>query len=79
MTIKPIFQMACILRLECNLFNGYFRCLLPVETVDVEVKVKMMQGIHMFITDHKVQSLEHKAPPLPLPHPEDEDITRIRG
>ena len=36
MTIKLIFQMACILRPECNFLNGYFRCLLPLETVDVE-------------------------------------------
>ena len=43
--------MVCILRHECNFLNGYFRCLLPVETVDVEVKVKMMQGFHMFQRD----------------------------
>ena len=48
MTIMLIFWMSCILRLECNFLNGYFRCLLPVETVDVEDKVKMMQGIHTF-------------------------------
>ena len=36
--------MACILRPECNVLNVYFRCLLPLETVDVEVKVKMMRG-----------------------------------
>ena len=40
--------MACILKLECNFLHGYFRCLLPLETVDVEVKVKTMRGIHMF-------------------------------
>ena len=31
------------------------------------------------ITDHKVQSLELKALPLPLPHLKDEDVSRIRG
>ena len=31
------------------------------------------------ITDHKVQSLEHKALSLPLPHSEDENIFGIRG
>ena len=31
------------------------------------------------ITDHKVQSLEHKAPSLPLPHLKDEDVYRTRG
>ena len=48
MRIKLIFQMACILRTECYFLHRYFRCQLPVEMVDVEVKVKMMQGIHMF-------------------------------
>ena len=58
MTIKLIFQMACILRPECNFLNGYFRCLLPVEMVDVEVKVKMMQGIHMFWRDRTSQIIK---------------------
>ena len=40
--------MACILKPECNYLHGYFRCLLPLETVDVEVKVKKMTGITMF-------------------------------
>ena len=43
--------MACILRPECNFLNGYFRCLLPLETVVVEVKAKMMRGIHTFKRD----------------------------
>ena len=40
--------MACILKPECNFLHWYFRCLLPLETVDVEVKVKTMRGIYMF-------------------------------
>ena len=55
MTIKLIFLVACILRPECNFLNGYFRCLLPVEMVDVEDKVKMMQGIHTFWRDRTSQ------------------------
>ena len=47
--------MACILKLECNFLHGYFRCLLPLETVDVEVKVKRMRGIHMFRRDRTTQ------------------------
>ena len=39
-----------------------FRCQLPVEMVDVEVKVKKMP----------------KAPSLPLPHPKDENLFRFR-
>ena len=37
--------MACILRPECNFLHRYFRCQLPVEMVDVEVKVKKMQAL----------------------------------
>ena len=48
MTIKLIYQIACILHPECNFLHGYLRCQLPMETVDVEVKVKRMQGTHMF-------------------------------
>ena len=40
--------MACILMPQCNFVHGYFRCLLPEETIDVEVKVKTMKGIHTF-------------------------------
>ena len=58
MTIKLIFQMACILRLEYNFLNGYFGCLLPVEMVDVEVKMKTMQGIHVFQRDRTSQIIK---------------------
>ena len=58
MTIKLISQMACILRPECNFLNKYFRCLLPVKTVDVEVKVKMMQGIHTFQRNRTLQIIK---------------------
>ena len=47
--------MACILKPECNFLHGYFRHLLPIETVDVEVKVKMMRGIHTFRRDQTTQ------------------------
>ena len=43
--------MACTLKPECNFLNGYFRCLLPLGTVDVEVKVKMLREIHIFRKD----------------------------
>ena len=52
---KPIFQMACILKPECNFLHGYFRCLLPLEMVDVKVKMKMMRGIHTFKRDRTTQ------------------------
>ena len=43
---NAVFQMECILHPECNFLHSYLKCLLPAETVDVELKVKMMQGIH---------------------------------
>ena len=30
--------MACLLQPECNFLHGFFRCKLPVEVVDIEVK-----------------------------------------
>ena len=50
--------MECILHLECNFLHGYLKCLLPAEAVDVELKVKMMQGIHMFRQDRTSQIIK---------------------
>ena len=76
--------MACILKPECKFLSRYFRCLLPEETVDGRSQGKhdardshIQEGQN--ITDHKVQSLEHKALPLPLPHLKDKDVSKIRG
>ena len=40
--------MACLLQPECNFLHGYFRCQLPAEVVDIEVKITSMQGMHIF-------------------------------
>ena len=40
--------MACLLQPECNFLHGFFRCKLPVEVVDVEVKITSMQGTQIF-------------------------------
>ena len=45
------FQMACLLQPECNFLYSFFRCKLPIEVVDVEVKVTSMQGMHIFKRD----------------------------
>ena len=50
--------MACILQPECNFLHGYFRCLLPVEVVDVEVKITSMQGTHIFRRDRMTQLIK---------------------
>ena len=47
--------MACIIKPECNFLHRYLRCLLPIETMDVEVKIKMMRGIHTFRGDQTTQ------------------------
>ena len=76
--------MACILKPKCNFPHRYFRCLLPLETVDIEVKVKMMRGIHTFRRDrnhtgHIVQHLEHKALSLSFLNKENVNIPRVGG
>ena len=47
--------MACLLQPECNFLHDFFRCKLPVEVVDVEVKVMSMQGTHIFKRDRVTQ------------------------
>ena len=47
--------MACLLHPECNFLYGYFRYKLPVEVVDMEVKVTSMQGTHIFRRDQMTQ------------------------
>ena len=54
-TCKRIGYVFYVLYPECNFLHGYFRCQLPVEMLDVEVKVKTMQGIHMFRRDRTSQ------------------------
>ena len=41
-----------------QLLHGYFRCQLPVEMVDMEVKVKTMQGIYTFRRDRTSQVIK---------------------
>ena len=60
--------MACILMPQCNFTHRYFRCILPEETIDIEVRVKTMKGIHMFRRDHITQVISCK-PWSPRLHP----------
>ena len=50
--------MACLLQPECNFLQGFFRCKLPVEVVDIEVKVTSMQGMHIFRSDRTTQLIK---------------------
>ena len=62
--------MACILQPECNFLHGFFRCHLPVEMVDVEVRITSMQGIHMFRRDRTCQIIKYNPWNTRLcPHP----------
>ena len=47
--------MACLLQPECNFLHGFFRCKLPMEVVDMEVKVMLMQGTHLYKQDRTAQ------------------------
>ena len=47
--------MACQLHPECNFLHGFFKCKLPMEVVDVEVKVTSMQGTHLYKRDRTMQ------------------------
>ena len=50
--------MACLLQPECNFLHGFFRCKLPTEVLDVEVKITSMQGIHIFRRDWTMQVIK---------------------
>ena len=50
--------MACILQPKCNFLHKFCRCHLPVEMVDVEVKITSMQGIHTFRRDRTCQIIK---------------------
>ena len=63
--------MASLLQPECNFLKGYFRCRLPVEVIDVEVKIHIHAGdthIQARLDNpiDQVYTMEHKA--LPPPH-----------
>ena len=50
--------MACLLQPECNFLHSFFRCKLPVEVVDVEVKITSMQGTPIFRRDWTMQVIK---------------------
>ena len=50
--------MACLLQPECNFLHDFFRCKLPVEVVDIEVKITLMWGMHIFRRDRMTQLIK---------------------
>ena len=68
-----IYQMTCVLKPECNFLFRYFRCLLPIETMEVDVKIKRWEAsTHSGETrphpGHILQPLEYKTPSLSIPN-----------
>ena len=62
--------MACLLQPGCNFLQGFFRCKLSVEVVDVEVKITSMQGMHIFRRDRMTQLMKCTPWSMRLcPHP----------
>ena len=68
-TSKFHFQMACILQPECNFLHHFFRCHLPVEMVDMEVRIMLMQGTHTFKRDRTCQVIKCNPWSTRLPQP----------
>ena len=50
--------MACLLQPECNFLHGFFRCKLPGEVVDVEMKIISIQGTQTFRRDRTTQLIK---------------------
>ena len=50
--------MTCLLQPKCNFLHSFFRCKLPIEVVDVEVKIMSMQGTHVFRRDQTMQVIK---------------------
>ena len=62
---------------ECNFLHGFFRCKLPVDVVDVEVKIASMHGMHTFRKDRMAQLIKCTPWSMRLwPHPT--IITKMR-
>ena len=50
--------MVCILQPECNFLHSFFRCHLQIKTVDIELKITLMQGTHTFRRDRTSQLIK---------------------
>ena len=50
--------MAYIVQPVCNFLHSFFRCHLPVEMVDEEVRLTSVQGTHMFRRDRTCQLIK---------------------
>ena len=71
-------KMACLLQPECNfLHRFFFRCKLPMEVVDMEVKITSMQGTHLYKQDRTTQVAKY-APWTTKIHPHPNIIKKMK-
>ena len=54
--------MACELLTKCDLFYGFLKYAFAEDTIDVDLKVHTLKGIHTFKKDYKSQAT--KCSPL---------------
>ena len=65
-----ILDVVWLLQPEYNFLHGFFGCKLPVEAVDIEVKITSIQGTHIFRRDRITQLIKCAPWSMRLhPHP----------
>ena len=76
--------MTCVLMPQCNFFYGYFQCQLLKDTIDIEMTVQTIKGIHKFKRDCSTQVIACRPWTFQL-HPyqsltkKDEDLLGTEG
>ena len=50
--------MACNLEANCNFLHGFFSCTLPEDTIDVDITLHNLKGIHTFRKDRNTQVIK---------------------
>ena len=50
--------MVCLVQPECNFLHRFFRCKLPVEVVDIEVKITSMEEMHIIRRDRMTKLIK---------------------
>ena len=53
--------MACNLEANCNFLYGFFSCTLPEDTINVDITVCTLKGIHIFKKHRNIQVIKCSA------------------
>ena len=74
--------MACKLAVQCNLMYEFLKCALPENTIETDLKVCMLKGIHTFTKDYMSQT--SKCSPwgsrsATLPFPKEKEFSLCAG